>query len=128
VTKVDKIILEGLEFYAYHGVLRQEKELGQRFIIDLNLELDLKKAGETDRAEDTVSYQKVFESVQEIVTSQKFNLLEALAEAVAREVLTQYPLVCRVEVTVKKPQAPVAGSFKYMAVQIARGRFAAADG
>ena len=116
---MDRILLSGMEFYGYHGVLQQERELGQRFIVDVQLELDLVKAGTVDDPAETVSYADVYEVVRKVVTGPPRLLIEAVAEAVAAGILND-PRVKGVKVRVKKPQAPVAGIFSWMAVEIER--------
>lgn len=116
---MDRILLSGMEFYGYHGVLRQEQELGQKFIVDVELELDLKKAGVADNPAETISYADVYEVVRQVVTGPPSQLIEAVAEQVAAGILID-PRVYRVTVRVKKPQAPIAGMFDYMGVEIER--------
>jgi dihydroneopterin aldolase len=116
---MDKIILEGMEFYGYHGTRPEEKSLGQRFILDVELFLDLQPAGISDDLDRTINYAQVFETVQSIVCGRSYHLIEALAEAVAKALLEQFP-VAEIKVRVKKPQAPVPGRFTWVAVEIAR--------
>lgn len=116
---MDKIILEGMEFYGYHGVLAEEQALGQRFVIDVELCLDLGPAGRADDPDMTVNYARVFEQVQKIVEGRPCRLIESVAEAVAAEILERFP-VSEVAVRVKKPQAPVPGHFAWMAVEVRR--------
>lgn len=116
---MDKIILEGMEFYGYHGVLAEEQALGQRFIIDVELYLDLGPAGRLDDPEATVNYARVFERVQKIASGKPFLLIEAVAEAIAADLLDSFP-VSEAVVRVKKPQAPVPGRFTWMAVEVRR--------
>lgn len=118
---MDKIILEGMEFYGYHGTMPEEKSLGQRFILDVELYLDLRPAGISDDLERTVNYARVFETVQSIVCGRSCQLIEALAEAAAKALLEQFP-VAEVKVRVKKPQAPIPGRFTWVAVEITRGK------
>ena len=87
----DRIILNGMQFYGYHGVMAEEQELGQPFIVDLEMYCDLKDAGERMTSPGTVDYSRVFEQVQRIVTGERFQLIEALAERIAAEVLAEYP-------------------------------------
>ena len=115
----DKIMLSGMEFYGYHGVLSEEQQLGQKFIIDLELFLDLREAGIKDDPELTANYARVFEVVRDVVTGKPFLLIEALAEAISANVLQNFFLE-KVLVRVKKPQAPVPGCFEHMAVEIIR--------
>jgi dihydroneopterin aldolase len=116
---MDKIILEGMEFYGYHGTTPEEKSLGQRFVLDVELFLDLQPAGISDNLSRTVNYAQVFEKVQAIVCGRPYQLIEALAEAVAQALLEQFP-VAEIMVRVKKPQAPVPGRFTWMAAEIKR--------
>lgn len=116
---MDKIIVEGMEFYGYHGTLPEEQSLGQRFMIDVELALDLRPAGESDDPGHTVNYARVFEITQSIVCGRPHRLIESVAEAIAASLLERYP-VTGVTVRVKKPQAPVKGQFAWMAVEISR--------
>lgn len=116
---MDRIILKGLEFHAYHGVLPEENRLGQRFVIDLEMQLDLRDAGKHDDLTLTVNYGEVYGLIKEIVTGTRYALIEALAQVIADRVLEQYP-VHYVKVRVQKPQAPIPGIFKYAAVEIER--------
>ncbi|SHF49989.1 dihydroneopterin aldolase [Desulforamulus putei DSM 12395] len=118
----DKIILKGMRFYGYHGVLPEEQRLGQQFEVDLELLTDLKPAGESDDLVRSVSYADVFDTVEQVITGPPCRLLEAVAENISRRVLQQYPAVQEVKVAVKKPGAPIRGNFCYMAVEISRRR------
>lgn len=116
---MDKISARGLRFQACHGVLPEEKETPQSFVVDLDMYTDLHTAGLSDDLKDTVSYDEVYHQVKKIVEGESFNLLEALAENIAASLLFCFPLQA-VEVTVYKPDAPVEGEFDYFAVTIRR--------
>lgn len=118
----DKIILKGMQFFGYHGVLEEERRLGQRFTVDMELVLDLQPAGQQDDLTLSISYAEVFKTVEAVVTGQPFRLLEALAESISQRVLEQYQPVTEVLVKVEKPGAPIPGNFAYMAVEITRQR------
>ncbi|MCL6447900.1 MAG: dihydroneopterin aldolase [Armatimonadetes bacterium] len=118
---MDKIVLKGMEFYGRHGVLPRERELGQRFIVDVEIFLDLTEAGRSDDLSRTIDYAKVFRLVEEIVTGPPRQLLEAVAEDIAAAVLERFPAAEAV-VRVKKPAAPLPGRFEYAAVEIKRAR------
>lgn len=119
---MDKIIMQGMEFYGYHGVLPEEQSLGQRFIVDLELELDLRQAGETDDLMHTINYARVFELVNLVVEGgPPRRLIESVAQDIAAAVLFELPVLA-VTVRVKKPQAPIPGHFAWMAVEIRRTR------
>lgn len=115
----DKIIMNGMEFYGYHGVLPGEQEIGQRFLVDLELAAYLEHSGRLDDLAETIDYSELFGLVEKIVTEERFNLIEALAEHIAQAVLDRYS-VEEVMVRVKKPHAPLGGIFNYVAVEIHR--------
>jgi 7,8-dihydroneopterin aldolase/epimerase/oxygenase len=117
---VDKILLTGLEFHAFHGAFNVEAELGGRFVIDLELQLDL--SGIEDRLEKTLSYADVFETVKLEVTQKKYNLIETLAEHIANRVLLEHPKLQTILVRVHKPFAPIPGIFRDVVVEITRTR------
>ncbi|MEG6617204.1 2-amino-4-hydroxy-6-hydroxymethyldihydropteridine diphosphokinase [Peptococcaceae bacterium 1198_IL3148] len=118
---MDKIIMQGMQFYGYHGALAEEQQLGQRFTVDLQLYLDLQPAGIADDLAKTVSYADVYRLVKNIIESAKYKLIESLAETIASQVLDNFA-VKKVTVQVKKPQAPIPGIFDYMAVEITRSK------
>ncbi|MBC1808157.1 dihydroneopterin aldolase [Listeria cossartiae subsp. cayugensis] len=119
---MDKIYLNELVFYGYHGVLAEETKLGQTFRVSLILGLSTKKAGMSDSVEDTVSYAEVYETVKGIVEGKPFKLIEALAEKIATEVLAGYPLLQEVTVKLIKPNPPIPGHYDSVAVEIERKR------
>ena len=117
----DTILLRGLIFHGRHGCFPAEKELGQKFIVDVDLHTDLSKAGSTDDLVATVDYSQVYGTIQEIVETHRYNLLEALAEKIATTILARFP-VEQVRVLVKKPQVAIAGVVDYFGVEIVRTR------
>ena len=116
---MDKIILTGLEFYGYHGLTPQEQELGQRFLVDAELFLDLKKAGTMDAPEHTADYAQVAQVIKSIMEGPPSGLIEAAAEKIAAAILERFP-AREVVIRVKKTQAPLPLKFKSMAVEIRR--------
>jgi dihydroneopterin aldolase len=124
----DEILLEGMRFYAYHGVNPEEQALGQRFTVDVVLAVDLRRAGQSDELANTVSYSAVYKVVSGIVEGEPRNLIEAVAESIASEILESFPLVEQVTVTVRKPDVPMKGSMLDAAgVRIRRWRSAGSD-
>ncbi|MEW6048349.1 MAG: dihydroneopterin aldolase [Bacillota bacterium] len=117
----DRIILKGMTFYGYHGVLPGEKVAGQPFVVDLVLYLDLDRAGRRDDLACTVDYSRVFEAVRRVVEGERFDLIETLATTIAERVLASFPVEA-VRVRVKKPMAPVGGIMEYAAVDVRRRR------
>jgi dihydroneopterin aldolase len=116
----DKLILSGMQFFGRHGVFAEEKAMGQKFIIDVELNLDLKKAGESDDITHTPNYADIYAIVKGITTRMIFNLIEALAETIAKEILAVHK-VKQVTVRIRKPHAPISGIFDFMGCEIVRG-------
>ena len=119
---LDRIILEGMRFYGFHGVNPEEKALGQPYLVDLTVELDLRGPGRTDRLQDTVNYTDLYRAVRGVLEGESKNLLEAAAQAVAKRILDEFP-VESVRVRVSKPQPPIRGSvIENASVEIYRRR------
>lgn len=122
----DKILLEGMEFYAYHGVNESEKTQGQRFIVDVEMTADLGRASETDDLADTINYSRVFRLVKEIVEGPSRDLIEAVAGEIAKRVVEEFPAE-EIKVKVSKPDVPLKGArLRGAAVEIVRRRDALA--
>nr|WP_319388740.1 dihydroneopterin aldolase [uncultured Cohaesibacter sp.] len=119
---MDRIILRDLAFFAYHGVYQEEATLGQRFYFDLDCYLDLRPAGKSDDEALTVRYDHVAKRVETIVQNQRFKLIEALAETVAKDLLDHFDRLQKVRVKVRKPEAPIPAIIKDIAVEIFRDR------
>lgn len=119
---MDKIFLNHMQFYGYHGVYPEEQKLGQRFFVDVALELDLRKAGQSDELHDTIDYSLVYERVKSIMEGEPKKLLETLAEKIAASLLQEFLLVQRVTVKIIKPDPPIPGHYQSVAVEITRGR------
>ncbi|MCM2535560.1 dihydroneopterin aldolase [Neobacillus pocheonensis] len=119
---MDKIYVNRMEFYGYHGVFPEENRLGQRFSVDLMVSLDLKKAGETDELVYSVNYGELFQLCKEIVEGKPKRLVEAVAEKIAGSVLQEFPAIDEVTVKVIKPDPPIPGHYKSVAVEITRSR------
>lgn len=104
----DRIILEEMKFYAYHGGSPEERSLGQPFQVDLEAELDLSVPGKSDDLEHTVSYTHLYRIVKEVMEAGPNNLLEALAEEIAHRALASFPIQA-IRVRVKKTRPPIKG-------------------
>ena len=119
----DHILLKDLAFYGYHGVKPEEKALGQRFLVDLDLQLDLGLAGRADDLALTIDYGRVFLVVREVLEGPSRDTLEAVAEAVAATLFDGFPHLETVVVQVKKPGAPIPNAQSgTVAVEITRRR------
>ncbi|MBR2214550.1 MAG: dihydroneopterin aldolase [Selenomonadaceae bacterium] len=124
---MDEIKLNGLEFFGYHGCLPHEHEIGQLFLVDVSLDIDLKPAGQHDELADTVNYSEIYDLIREIMTGETRKLIEALAEDIAASILQAHPAVCAAHVSVHKPYAPLPGKFRDVSVSITRDRQDLAD-
>jgi dihydroneopterin aldolase len=118
----DTIFITGLVIHAWHGVMEHETEVGQRFVIDLELYTDLSESSRTDRLADTVSYANVVATATAAFRDTNYRLLERAAGAVADAVLTTFPRIRAVKVTVHKPHAPIAAIFDDVGVVLTRSR------
>lgn len=116
-----KIIVSNLRIHGYHGVKDAEKSLGQKFHIDLVCDVDRS----TDRRDDmdtTVCYGELCTLVEEVSSSETFNLIETLAERLAATIFERFNIVQRVELTIRKPSAPILHNVDYVAVSLVRTR------
>ena len=119
----DTISLVGITLYGYHGVRPEERTLGQRFVVDVDLETDLHCAATTDALDATVNYSEVYALVAELVQGEPVNLLETLAERIARAVFERFPRIERTRIRIAKPSVAIAGSVLHeAAVTINRTR------
>lgn len=118
----NRIIMKGMKFWSYSGVLDFEKNDGQEFVVNATLCFKDLQSGQTDDLTDTVDYGQVFSVVKNIVEGRRFNLIEAMAETIACEVLKRFTAVDALEIGVRKPDAPVEGCFDYMEARLFRER------
>jgi dihydroneopterin aldolase len=118
----DSIFITGLLIHAHHGVMPHEEKVGQRFVIDLALGLDLAPAAGSDKLADTVSYSAIVDVASRAFSAKSYRLVEAAAGAVAGAVLGAFPRVTSVRVTVHKPHAPIAAIFGDVGVTLERTR------
>lgn len=119
---MDKIHVNRMAFYGYHGVFPEENRLGQRFLVDLTVELELKQAGETDDLEASVNYGELYETCKQVVEGKPYKLVESVAEKIAAAILQQFSRVITCRVKVIKPDPPIPGHYESVAVEITRSR------
>jgi 7,8-dihydroneopterin aldolase/epimerase/oxygenase len=118
----DAIFVNGLVLHAYHGVMPHEGKVGQPFVLDIVLDIDLTEASRTDKLRHTVSYELLVRTVSEAFCARRYRLVEAAAGAVADAVLERYPPFRSIRITVRKPHAPIAATFDDVGVTITRAR------
>ncbi|MEW6643294.1 MAG: dihydroneopterin aldolase [Pseudomonadota bacterium] len=124
----DTIFIQGLLIHARHGVMEHEAEVGQRFVIDLELATDLSESSRTDKLADTVSYADVVQAATAAFADKNYRLLERAAGAVAEAILSAFPRIRAVKVTVHKPHAPIPAIFHDVGVTITRNRSSTGQG
>lgn len=118
----DCIEIRDLVVFANHGVLPEEKSMGQKFVISMKLYTDMERAADTDDIADAVNYAEVCAFVTEFTKINRCKLIEAAADNIARALLMSYPTVSSVEITLKKPWAPIGLPLDSVAVKIKRSR------
>ncbi|SEQ29090.1 dihydroneopterin aldolase/2-amino-4-hydroxy-6-hydroxymethyldihydropteridine diphosphokinase,TIGR01498 [Lachnospiraceae bacterium NE2001] len=119
---MDKIRIDDIKIYAYHGVLPEEKRDGQDFFVSLELGLDLKAAGTSDKLERTVNYAEVTKLTEDTFKEVSYNTIEAAAESVIEALLAEYSLIQTITIRVSKPNAPIDADFRDVSVEITRSR------
>jgi dihydroneopterin aldolase len=115
------IELNGIVLHGFHGVLEQERRDGQRFLVDVELDLEHEQAARSDRIEDAVDYRGVVARVRQVSDDRAYHLLEAFAAAVAEALLRELP-VHAVRVRVRKPDVVLDPPVAYAAVSVERRR------
>ncbi len=119
----DEVFLEGLRFYAFHGVNPEEQALGQRFVVDVRIGTDLRDAGHSDDLERTISYSAAYKRIRSVVEGPPRRLIESVAEEIAAALLDDFPAAQTVSVAVRKPEVPMKGSMLDAAgIRIVRSR------
>jgi 7,8-dihydroneopterin aldolase/epimerase/oxygenase len=111
------IYLKQLRFHGHHGVLPEEAVLGQPWLVDLELDLDIAQAAQSDDLNHTVNYAAVYTLVEQIVTRERFALLEALAHRILSAVLAAHPRLRSACLTLHKPHVPIPGSHQGVALR-----------
>jgi dihydroneopterin aldolase len=113
-----KITLKNCAFFARHGALHAEEALGQRFYVDVVMDVQADDALENDRVESTVHYGTAYEIVEKVVTQSRRNLIETLAKDIAKALCAWSPQIRRAEIAVRKPSVPIPGILDYAEVRI----------
>lgn len=114
--------IERLALHARHGAKEAERSLGQRFFLDIVFTAEIGTALASDQLGDSVHYGDVIKAASKTFTARDFNLIEAAAAAVADDLLTRFPKIASISVTVHKPAAPVAAILDGISVTVERQR------
>ncbi|WP_404403639.1 dihydroneopterin aldolase [Pelagibacterium halotolerans] len=118
----DRIVLAGLAFYGYHGIMPEESKLGQRFRVDLEIGFDMTEAGRTDEVDATVSYADIYDLVETAFREKRFKLIEALGYHVIVRLFGTFKRIEWVRIRVRKPEAPLPIVAGEAAIEILRRR------
>lgn len=118
---MDRILLNGLAFFGRHGCHTAERELGQKFLVDIELEADLAAAGASDALDDTIDYVAIYNAARAIMEGEPALLLESLAERIAAFALED-ERVQSAWVRIRKPHVAIPGPLEYLGVEISRTR------
>ncbi len=116
-----KIRFNNMIFYAHHGYYQAERELGQKFQVDMELDFDFDRAIETDDLKDTVNFETAYQKVDHVFKNYKFTLLETLADRISEEILENFP-VNSVLIRVRKPHVPLNGFMDNVEVEYLKHR------
>lgn len=119
---MDKIIIKGLTVFAYHGVNPEEKISGQNFILDIIAYKSLAQPGFSDNINDTVSYSKILKTATKVMTKNKYNLLEKVAQKIIEQLFKEFESINKIDICLKKPNAPISANFEYVGIEISRTR------
>jgi 7,8-dihydroneopterin aldolase/epimerase/oxygenase len=103
------IRIKNASFYAYHGALQEEQNIGGRFEADVDIYTDFTKAARNDDLKATINYDTVYKFINKVVHAKKYKLIETLATIIADELLSQYKEISEIRVRVRKHHVPVGG-------------------
>lgn len=109
-----------MEFYAFHGHYEEEQIVGNRFLVDLELECDMTNAAESDQLEDAVNYQMAYELIKKEMRRKKSNLLENIAERILDALYTEMEDIDKATVRVRKMHPPMGGPIRSVGVTLSR--------
>ncbi|SMO67446.1 dihydroneopterin aldolase [Saccharicrinis carchari] len=113
------IELDEMEFYAYHGCFKEEQKVGNRFTVNIAIQLDIQKPSESDNIQDALNYVRVYELTKQEI-NKKSHLLEHLAERILNSIRLEFELVDWVRVKVSKLNPPMGGQMKSVSVTLQR--------
>lgn len=114
------IRIKNAQFYAYHGALQEEQNIGGKFEVDVDIETDFSEAVINDELHLTINYHKVYQFISIIVHKEKFYLIETLAERIANGLMERFELILKLSVRVRKRSVPVGGMLDYVEAEVTK--------
>jgi len=119
---MNQIIIKNFKIFAYHGVHSAEKLNGQNFYIDASITIHHIKGIDSDELSDTLSYSKIMSEIKKTAQNKSYNLIEKLAGNIIKDLFLSFEEIQELDITVKKPEAPIKEDFKYVGVRLVRKR------
>lgn len=119
---MNQIIIKNFKIFAYHGVHGEEKLNGQNFYIDASITIPCIRGIDSDELSQTLSYSKIMSEIKKTAQSKSYNLIEKLAGSIIKDLFLSFKEISEIDITVKKPEAPIKEDFKYVGVKLVRKR------
>lgn len=114
---MSKILLENMEFFAYHGCFKEEQIIGNQFVVNLEIETDTSKAENSDKLSDTLNYQEAFNVVKEQM-QQKSHLLEHVGKRILDALIATFPEVVHLKIRISKMHPPMGGKMQCVSLEL----------
>ena len=115
-----KIIIEEMEFYAFHGHYKEEQIVGNRFLVDLEMETSLERAAESDQLKDTVNYQRAYQIIKDEMRKKKSSLLENIGKRILDALYAELPGIEKITLRIRKMHPPMGGPIRSVGVTMTR--------
>jgi len=115
-----KIIIEEMEFYAFHGHYREEQIVGNKFLVDLEIETDLEVPAESDQLDDAVNYQMAYQLIKMEMRRKKSNLLENIGKRILDALYSEMKGISKATIRIRKMHPPMGGPIKSVSVTMSR--------
>ncbi|BAP85830.1 dihydroneopterin aldolase [Paucilactobacillus hokkaidonensis JCM 18461] len=113
-----KIRINNMSFHTYNGVFAEEKKLGQKLQLDAELSYPIEQLVQHDDLKETVSYADVYQTIEDFVLSNNYNLIESVANHLLQKLLATYPTIEAITLRVRKYSVPIAGIFDNVEIEV----------
>ena len=115
-----KIRIHNMMFYGFHGVYEYEREQGQKFYIDVEIETKDDKVAETDALSDGVDTAAIYDLVKDVTENKRFQMILTLGAHIGDRIINKYGHFASVKTTIRKPSVPISGPIDYVEVEVVR--------